>query len=206
MAKYHLTDNGPKVCIASPGNCRYRIAGDEHYDDYTRANNVYLNRLQEEYTAPVFGMRSASTVPAADGGTGNVDNANSGDVANAVNDILGHSSNFRFSNKSNADGDYVSLDDLSDPVAAGNNCFVTTNVLNDWLKRRGHAGFIEVEIVSEKGSHWALRNGDMIVDFTFRQFDPDCEFPVVLNEVEWRSRVESFLGVSVSMSSVYQQG
>lgn len=67
--------------------------------------------------------------------------------------------------------------DLSDPACADGRCTDVAEDFTAWANKQGHRS--EVVDLSNEGNHSVSTVGDHAVDFTFRQFDPESDFPLV---------------------------
>lgn len=56
MAKYHLTDDGPKLCTAQEGNCKYRLSAGEHFTKISEARLVYEDRMKNNLLESMRGI------------------------------------------------------------------------------------------------------------------------------------------------------
>jgi len=47
---YHITENGPKPCLAKNGNCPItKETGEKHYENFNQAQNIYETQMSQKY-------------------------------------------------------------------------------------------------------------------------------------------------------------
>lgn len=177
MAKYHLTDNGAKVCFAQPGNCKYKAEDADHFNNFTEAQTVYESRNRSHMNESLLGLTKNSDEKSL--------------LKRSLEFLKGNENEIVIPNKSGEGESFVKLSNLQDGKIAGNNCYGATVAINDILKSRGFEPE-KVQIVMNDGSvHYANKVDDTIVDYSFRQFDEHSEFPMVMKKEEWLNQLDS---------------
>lgn len=106
---------------------------------------------------------------------------------------------------------FRSLGEFQDPETASGSCWRVTSELIETVDFGAHGfdctpTFANAQGDAEKDKinieHYAvfLSSGDMVVDFTIRQFDPEAPFPLITDFSDWSERMRSHLGPNVELS------
>lgn len=78
-------------------------------------------------------------------------------------------------------GDFATFQDMKIPSMASGNCLNVSEIVYD-----KYADIVDYdEEFGTQGNHCFNLVGDYVIDFTYRQFDPTCEFPLVQKKDEY---------------------
>lgn len=87
-------------------------------------------------------------------------------------------------------GDYVFFSELKTPILAAGNCYNASEHIADFMDMEE----LEIDdIQGPAGNHCFLRMGNYVIDFTFRQFDADSEFPLVMEIDDFLEKLAPYL-------------
>lgn len=182
--KIHITEDGPKLCIASVKDCKYSETSN-HYESFAQAQAVYEAQKSSEIFSNTT-LKKKKQKPVEDMS----DQAEKSSVTikeiREVADSLIDDPELEITNHSSfSDKEYITIEDLQDPDLAGNNCFAVTSIVEEVLHQDGIDNE-SIEIVMDDGTvHWANRIGNNVLDFSYRQFDENCDFPVIAKYDTW---------------------
>ena len=184
MAKYHINPKtgNPGVCRAQEGKCPFGAA-DEHYSSPQEARLAYEKLMGQTVLDPEVYNR-------------NLDYAL--ELAR-----LARRDGFTFPNhgaSGEAGGLRLSLDQMREPLLAEGNCWTVANELIETYD--GQLEQYDILAKDSRGlwseAHSALCDpqDNVIIDFTFRQFDPTSSWPLITTPEDWRKRVSQAAGKS----------
>lgn len=87
---------------------------------------------------------------------------------------------------SNWDKDYILIKECSESRWAENNCASVSNEVAEQY------GVGQIELNYGANCHWALLEGNKVIDFTARQYDQTLDFPLVMKKDAWIDLIKSY--------------
>lgn len=211
MDKFHLTDEGPKPCSASKKDCKY--GSSDHFNSLDEAYSSFEEKMNKDYEKSLQGLRKvhprvqkfmdtmgvgqeeAERILAAMGHDLSTSESSEKEKPGLSQDKLEDictnilDEDLEFPDHSPGFRDFAKISDLKDPKIASNNCFAASSAIQEYLSYEGISSE-SIEMIMDDGSvHWANRIDGTVIDFSFRQFDSDCDFPVVEEFEEWQKKL-----------------
>lgn len=175
MAKFHFTENGPKICTANIKDCKYRTDSLGHVEGFTKANQIYELHMNDKYKNNLAGLRKET---------------NTGDEpVSKITTLIEESLNSVEIPNSAGGSKYITLQDLKAPELAGNNCYAATIAISHSLSNN-HIKHNVTEVVMDDNSvHWAIEYNGKVIDYSFSQFDEQEAFPLISDKKEWLNKI-----------------
>lgn len=176
MAKFHFTENGPKICTANINDCKYKTDSLGHVEGFTKARQIYELHMNETYKNNLAGLQKKTK-------------ANDEPVSKITELIEESLNSVEIPNHAGGDK-YITLQDLKDPELAGNNCYAATIAISQSLvNNKVEHNVIEVAM-DDNSVHWAIEHKEKIIDYTFRQFDEQGDFPLITDKEKWLDHID----------------
>lgn len=220
-SKFHLTDEGPKPCSASKKDCKY--GSSDHFNSLDEAYSSFEEKMDKDYEKSLQGLRKVHPRVQKFMDTMGVGQ----EEAERILTAMGHGFSEPESSEKEESGlsqvelkdtclnildedlefpdhspelrDFAKISDLKDPKIASNNCFAASSAIQEYLSFKGISSE-SIEIVMDDGSvHWANKVDGTVIDFSFRQFDSDCDFPVVEEYEEWKEELNRAADMKLSL-------
>jgi putative SOS response-associated peptidase YedK len=79
---------------------------------------------------------------------------------------------------------------MSNPGRASGSCQVVSDAYYEWLRSQGEKRVARTLYFVGDVEHHVVRHNGIIVDWTYRQFDPDAPVPIIESQDKYLQRTD----------------